>query len=195
MSFNRRDDERPVAMVDESYRVIVGGHYVMAAAVAMPAELEEIRQQILPLPPGRKKYFRWADESDPLREKMLGVVEALCLRHVVVTSTPVHRRRQERARGVCLERLMWELHQLGVGHVLLESRGDQDAEDKRVIGGLRNRKVIPRTVTFDFGTKRDPELWIPDAVAGAVLTLRCEGDSRFASMLTGLKIFELPGIS
>jgi hypothetical protein len=183
-----------VAMVDESYRVIVGGHYVLAAAVAPAGDLGEIRQQLRAVPPGKKQHFHWGDESEPLRRKMLAVVEEMQLPHVVVAATPVDRRRQERARGVCLEQLMWELHQLGVGHVLLESRSDQDAADKRVIGGLRTRNVIPHVMSFGFGTKRNPELWIPDAIAGAVITQRCEADSRFTSMVTGLKIIELPGV-
>jgi hypothetical protein len=183
-----------VAMVDESYRVIVGGHYVLAAAVVPACDLAEIRQQLRGVPPGKKQHFHWADESEALRHKMLALVDEMQLPQVVVAVTPVDRRRQERARGLCLDQLMWELHQLGVGHVLLESRSDQDAADKRVIGGLRTRNVIPRVMSFGFGTKKDPELWIPDAFAGAVITQRCEADSRFTGMVTGLRIIGLSGV-
>jgi len=192
MGLDRPDDQRPVAMVDESYRMVVGGLYVMAAAVAVSSEVETIRQQLRQVPPQRKKHFHWVDESEALREKMLCVIEGLNLLHVVVAATPVNRRRQTRARGICLNRLMWELHHRGVEHVMLESRGDQDTQDRRVIGGLRNRGVIPRTMTFEFGTKQDPELWVPDAVAGAVATDRCDGDSRFVDLLTDLETIVLP---
>lgn len=182
-----------VGLIDESYRVVAGGHYVLAAAVAAAERLAEIRERLRPLPPGTKRHVHWVDESDPIREKVITAVEALDLPHVVVAATPIGKRRQERARALCLERLMWELHELEVRHVVIEGRSHQDVADRRVIGGLRSRKVVPRSLTFEFGTKRDPELWLPDAVAGAVMLQRCDGDDRFVSRLTTLRVIEIPG--
>ena len=184
-----------VGLIDESYRVAAGGHYVMAAAVVDVVRLEPIRDQLRVLPPGTKCHLHWVDEGDAVREKVIAAVEGLRLPHVVVAATPISKRRQERARAVCLERLMWELHDVGVTRVLIEGRSHQNAADRRVIGGLRNRKIVPRSLAFDFGSKRDPELWIPDAVAGAVMLQRCEGDSRFAVRLSTMRVIDLPGIS
>lgn len=182
-----------VAMVDESYRVADDGHYVMAAAVAERGDLEQIRGRVSVLPPAGKGYFHWVDEGTELRERMLCVVEDLQLAHLVVAATPVGRKRQGRARAKCLERLMWELNHQGVGHVMLESRGDQDADDRRVIGGLRQQQHLPRSLTYGFGSKRNPELWVADAIAGAVVAARCDKDTHYVALLTRMTVIEIPG--
>lgn len=181
-----------VAFIDESFRVDAGGYYVMAAAVIDRSNIGAAREVIRGVPPRSKQYFRWSEEGRSLRDRMIAAVVALELEHVVVAATPVGNRGQGRARGLCLKKLLPELHTRGVTHLRLESRANQDAEDRRVIGGLRTGQLLPRAVGFSFGTKLEPELWIADAVAGAANAAHCDANTRyvdnFGSQLTIIEI-------
>jgi len=180
-----------VGLIDESYRVVGGGHYLLAAALAPANRLDEIRVTARGVLPSSASHFRWAKEQASLRDKMIAVIESLELAGLVVVTTPVARRRQERARAQCLERLAWELIQRGTDGLLLESRGGQDAFDRRVLAVLSRRGVIPRAVTYSFGRKSDPALWIPDAIAGAVMAQRCEDSEMSASGLSKLSVIDI----
>ena len=70
-----------------------------------------------------------------------------------------------------MERLLWEICALGVRSVVVESRrSHQDDRDRAVVMGWR----------IDFGKPsgpdREPLLWLPDIVAGAVGSARADGD-------------------
>jgi hypothetical protein len=43
--------------------------------------------------------------------------------------------------------------------------------------------MIPRSLGFSFGTKREPALWIADTVAGAVAARRCDGPTFYLDAL------------
>ncbi|WP_130442643.1 hypothetical protein [Kribbella rubisoli] len=89
---------------------------------------------------------------------------------IVVVGSPVHRQKQERARRCGLEYLFYELDQLGVGQVWLESRASaQDKRDLSLVDSARDKGLLSRTTTVGFARPlQEPMLWLPDAVAGAV---------------------------
>ncbi len=94
----------------------------------------------------------------------------LGLNHVVVVGAPLVGIRQERARGLCFERLMWELDQLGISRVVFESRsGSQDRQDRRRVDGLRSRGLIGPEIRAEWRAGvTDPRLWVADAIVGVV---------------------------
>jgi hypothetical protein len=180
------------ALIDESFRVVQGGHYLLAAALIRADEIDETRAAIRAAIPSTLAHFRWAKENEDLRAKMLSTVDSLDLRSLVVVTTPVVPRRQERARALCIERMVWELRTRDKRmHLLFESRGNQDVADRRVLAGLQRRQVMPEEWTYGFGTKADPALWIPDAVGGVVMARRCERADTFADALGALTVIEI----
>jgi len=62
---------------------------------------------------------------------------------VVVVGTPVARKKQERARRICLERLLHELGRLGVECVWLEERTKSlNSKDHQMVIALRRSRTI-----------------------------------------------------
>jgi hypothetical protein len=157
-----------IGWVDESHRAANGGHYVLAAVVTEAAVVEEARRRARDVRLKGSRYFHWRAERPEPRRRMLHQIVELDLALVVVVTTPVDGRRQQRARALCLKRLVWELAERGVRRVVLESRGDMDVSDRKILGGLRRAGVIPADLAYEFATKREPALWMPDAIAGAV---------------------------
>ena len=89
---------------------------------------------------------------------------------IVAVGSPVHRQKQERARRCCLECVLYELDQMGVTQVWLESRApSQDRRDRRLVDSARDKGLVSHGLVLDFaGPHQEPMLWLPDAVAGAV---------------------------
>lgn len=94
--------------------------------------------------------------------------------------------KQERARAKCLERLLWDLEQLGVGQLIVESRGEAaDRKDRRTI--LRAIKSGLAATDLVYENRKGPldsALWLPDALAGAAATA-LTGQTRYRDRLSG----------
>ncbi|MEU4388988.1 hypothetical protein [Promicromonospora sp. NPDC023805] len=90
--------------------------------------------------------------------------------HIVVVGSPVDPRKQERARRQCLERLVFELGNMDVSQVWLESRTQSlNERDRRMFAALHAKHAMPVELHIDFALPTDePMLWVADAVAGAV---------------------------
>lgn len=89
---------------------------------------------------------------------------------ILTVGTPMERSKQERARRCCLERLLYELDQLGVSEVRMESRtAAQDRRDVRLVDSARRKRLISHELQVTFARPTgEPMLWLPDAVAGAM---------------------------
>lgn len=89
--------------------------------------------------------------------------------HIVVVGSPIDPRRQERARRQCLERLVFELGNMDVSQVWLESRTQSlNDRDRRMFAALHAKRAMPGELHIDFALPTDePMLWVADAVAGA----------------------------
>jgi hypothetical protein len=106
-----------------------------------------------------------------------GVV-AVCLHAADVKS--------ERARRLCLTRLLSELSALGVASVTFESRHEQDRADRAVLTGLRRAEAVSTDMVVTWlMASADPMLWAADVVAGAV-SWWLDGDGRFWESLEPL---------
>lgn len=158
------------AWVDESMQTTGGGFYVLAASVADPAQCDPIRDELRGLLLGKAKRLHWRDEVPRRRKVIASVIISLDTPHTVVVGTPISPQRQERARRLCLERLLYELTALGVSQVWLESRTQSlNARDLTMVAALRSRGGIPKSLVIDFAQpEQEPMLWLPDAIAGAV---------------------------
>lgn len=182
-----------IGWVDESYRAAADGHYVLAAAVIEATRVDAVRAQARAVPPKGAKVFHWRDERPELRMTMLKQVVGMGVGLVVAVSTPVDSRRQQRARALCLKRLAWELAERGVRELVIESRGEQDAQDRKVLAGLHRAGEIPKDLIYRFDTKDEPALWVPDAIAGAVGEDRCGGDGLYLAVIDGMvELVEIP---
>jgi RNase H-fold protein (predicted Holliday junction resolvase) len=175
------DDFALHAWVDESMRAPSNGRpgmYLMAAVVADPAACDETRDSLRALRLGKAKRLHWRHESEPRQQKIAALVAELDAFSIVVVGVPLDSKRQERARRQCMERLVYELDQIGVTAVLLESRHSAlNARDKTMAAALYSRAVISSELRVEFALPHEePMLWVPDAVAGIVNAYRSGGD-------------------
>jgi hypothetical protein len=148
---------------------------VLAAAVFPPVIHDQVRETMLELR-SRLRSRRAADKLhwnhlDPCQQeaaaKEVAGIEGF---HVVAIGAPVPQRRQERARAVCLTRLVGELHGLGVTDLVMEAREPElNHRDVQTVIGARYGLVgrAEFRVSHRFGVV-DPLLWAADVVAGAV---------------------------
>ncbi|MCF4120280.1 hypothetical protein L1785_04735 [Antribacter sp. KLBMP9083] len=159
------------AWVDESMQMPTQervGMYVLAAAIADPEECEPVRDSLRELLKKKGARFHWRDESAQRHLKIASAIGAYDKVHLVVVGVPIDPRRQERARRLCMERLLHELEKLGVTRVWLESRTESlNRSDIRLVDAVRNKGRISPSTHVDFANPTvEPMLWVPDAVAG-----------------------------
>lgn len=164
------------AWVDES--IYVGppvGYYVLAAAVAtLPCE--EIRDDLRRLLLKNQRRLHWRDESARRQRRIADAVGSADVTAIVVVGAPLSPRRQERARRLCMERLLHELERLAVTQVWLEQRTSSlNARDMQMVIALRRSRTISAGLRVDFAQPvQEPMLWLPDAVAGIVRARRLD---------------------
>lgn len=157
------------AYVDESVREQSPGYYVLAAVVVNDDGIDAVRSTLRGLLMPGAQRLHWHDEREDARASLVKAVGSLDLPALAVVSTPMRRSRQERARALCLTRLLWELAQLDVPAVTVESRQNRDRHDASTIGAARRAGRAHTALRFDHQRPRDePLLWLPDLVAGAV---------------------------
>ncbi len=177
------------AFADESFlEADQGGYYILAAAIIAPESGRPAREAMLALNGARTSAkLHWNDLDRRQREHAAQAVAKLDGFHLVVVGSPVPARRQERARAMCLARLVVECHGLDVRELVLESRSQAlNARDLKTVIGARY--LLPKgadlTVTHAPGFT-EPLLWIADIVAGAV-RLHHQGDGRCRDALEGV---------
>ncbi|PPK69458.1 hypothetical protein CLV40_10364 [Actinokineospora auranticolor] len=144
---------------------------MLAAAVYEAPEQERARAAMLELRGARRiRKSHWHEMDEQERARAVRSVVGLGGSHVVVVGSPVPCRRQERARAKCLERLVFELHGLGVTALVMEGRSIQlNGRDVHTITGARHN--LPKATEFHVSHvlgKDEPLFWVADIVAGAV---------------------------
>ncbi|MCL2780065.1 MAG: hypothetical protein FWD74_00975 [Actinomycetia bacterium] len=180
--------------VDESVQQTHGGHfYVLAAALADSEGCEPVRDALRALLPAKARRLHWRAETERQHIKIVETIAAATaagsgLSGLVIVGAPVNPRRQERARRLCLERLLFELGLLGIKQVWAEARAPTlNRRDLSLVAALRKTGTVPHSLSYDFakpaGAEAEPMLWIPDAVAGVVGTARKTGDRTLRDIL------------
>ncbi len=160
------------AFGDESFKESdKDGFYVLAAAVFRRAVHDEVRTVMSELRGKRRiPKLHWNEMDQAEQKAAVETLADLDGFHLVAVGSPVPRRRQERARARCLQRLVLELSTFDVEMLVLEARTTTlDARDVETVKGARFDlpKGTPFRVTHEPG-KNEPLLWAADIVAGAI---------------------------
>ena len=172
------------AYVDESIRAAVPGLYVLASVVVPATRAEEVREDLRGVLRTRRPRFHWRDEQDGDRLLMAEMLAQFTLPAVVAVVSPMDHRRSERARRVCLTRLLWELQQRHVDDIVFETRQEhRDREDRAHVLHAQKAGHVSAALHYAFaGPLQEPLLWLPDLVAGAVAYAR-GGDHHYLDVL------------
>lgn len=180
------DNAARVAYTDESFHEADhGGFYVLAAAVFDDSAHDAVRLAMQALRGKRQtSKLHWNEMDTRQQASAAETVAALDGFHIVTVGTPVPRTRQERARAMCLTRLVTELHSYSVTDLVIESRTIQlDARDIETVRGARFS--LPKGARFHVvhvPGSREPLLWSADIVAGAVRA-HYQGDGTYRRKL------------
>lgn len=184
------------AALDESTPELPNGiAYVMTGVVLLADDEGARRAARAVLSAERTKPFHWHREGPVARNAMIECLGELgAVAHVVVHS-PTRRRQQEAARARALSLLVPELVAEGAGHLCIESRGTAgDLKDRIVVLDALNPIGGSSAMTYDWRTKDEPLLWLPDAVCGAVadLLLRAAGKMHYYARLQAAGVLSHP---
>ena len=111
---------------------------------------------------GRRLHFN--QELDSTRRAVLEALAVLPLRVHVVVCAREEGVREFNARAACLTEIVRTLQSRSVARLTIESRHD-DRADQRTIG--RVRQALPTMVFEHRDARREPVLWVADAVTWA----------------------------
>ena len=179
--------DAPIAWIDESgsNTAVDPGSYIVSAAVIDPRHADLARELMRGLRlPGQVK-LHWRAEQRTRQELITATVTTLPIEHlVVVTYDHAVGVRPERRRRLTMQYLLPELADLGVEHAIVESRGGADDQnDLKMLQNLRTSYRIESPFRLDHQVGRtEPLLWIPDAVCGMTVALRCGDPSFYTSI-------------
>jgi hypothetical protein len=170
------------AYVDESYQ---DGVYVLAAVLDSDDGLA-VRQALKDARLRRQMVVHFGKESAKRRVLLAEMVSGLGLTAVVAVRTS--RERPERARGRCLNGLVWALGDRA-SHLVIEARQQTlNNHDRSVLAGASRRFVI--SASFVPKTE-EPLLWAADVIAGAVFHDLARGDSTYRAALGAIEVHQV----
>lgn len=148
----------------------VGGisHYLLGVVVAEDSRCDELRERMRELHT-RGPKLHWRDLEGAEQARVIASIAAFDAYHVVVVGAPVNPRKQERARALCIQRMLWELERQGVTRLTLESRGRSlDGADMRTVERMRGAQSLGRSLrVFHALPSGEPMLWVADQTLGA----------------------------
>lgn len=172
------------AFIDESIRRKPEGLYVVAAAVIAREALDDARSAVRSVLKPRQARFHWRHESAQQRWRMVKTMQALGA-PVRAYAVRAQGNKLDRARALCLEGLLWELEELGIGELLFESRQEHnDAKDRRLIIHTQKTGGAPAQLSYRFERpSMEPLLWVADAAAGIVTTALSGEDTSYSDEL------------
>lgn len=140
--------------------------YVLAAVIVANANADDARAAVRRCTPRRMRKLHWYEGLPSQRlswlDLLLDAIEVVVVRYEGVVA------RAERRRRRCLERLVWELEQRGVGTIVLESRGPaRDRDDRSMFTALRDRGAGSRLRWMHVQPSDEPLLALADVACGA----------------------------
>ena len=194
--YGARVTSRWIAYADESMRQRRDGSglYVLAAALVEEKAVSEVRAAAARLAiGGAGRRVHWRNESPARRRKVVAAVADLDPIHLVIVGVGLDNPRQERARRLCLQRLLWELQTVDVHQVWLEARTSSlNHKDIALVDLLRVQGVLGPDLRVEHvrptGMLGEPLLWLADIVAGAVSAARGDGELQYLAPLEPLLI-------
>lgn len=143
--------------------------YMVCAAIVDANNAEMVRKALYPLRlPGQLK-LHWTDESDNRRRSIVETIASVDSMQMIITHRSAPSRKTERFRRKCLEQMYYELSDMQIQDVTLESRQKvQNKKDKEHIVALQGQGQCTGLRIQHVRGGDDPLLWIPDAVLGAL---------------------------
>ena len=164
------------------------GLYVLAGVVCLTSSCASIRSTLRTLVDAGQPRLHWSSESPERKEKIVGALAQVDMTSVVVIGAPLPKKKQERARAVCMESLTVLLAGFGVSKIFLEERNPSlNQRDRRLIETIRGKKLIPPELRIDLERpSEEPMLWMPDIVAGAVGADRVRGNPRYLDAIRSM---------
>lgn len=183
-----------VAYIDESsaYRPPNRQEYMICAAIIDSQDLEQVREELRPLLlPGQVK-LHWTDERNSRRRKIVETLSGIDSMQAIITHQSEVSKRTERHRRKCLEQMYFELSEMHIHNVTLESR--QEAQNKRDLAHIVALQGQGQSVNIRLQHVRggdDPILWIPDAVLGALNSVHL-GEEQYWEKLYGKVLLNRP---
>ena len=162
------------AFIDESIR---SGTYIMVACILDACELPKARSQLRSLVPNQRRRIHFTDESNRERHKVLDQLSIVGPTSHIWTAKNTN---PTLGRSAILPALTTHLLNLGVTELVIESGGNQDSKDRKLIAAtLRNITPRPSLVYVHAKPHTEPLLWMPDAIAW------CQGrDKHWRQQLT-----------
>jgi hypothetical protein len=155
----------------------VSGFYLLAAAIANPANRDNLCDTLHGLVVGKARRLHWRAET---RKQQRLIADTLAkaegVRRLVDAGAPL-----DPKSGACASHLYGathhELKDRRVSHVSVERRHTRvNTQDK--LNALRASGVLDDSMRGEFvHPDDDPMLWIPDDVTGAIGTLRKHAES------------------
>lgn len=85
-----------------------------------------------------------------------------------------------------IKALLWEFqaHSPEVRELVIETRGlHADTEDRKTIAQAQRSGYASQRPSYRFESPRNPLLWVPDAIAGAVASSLADGVDRYVEQL------------
>lgn len=187
MRYDRGVKSQLAAYVDESSasRGTDYQEYMVCAAIVDTNDAEMVREALYPLRlPGQVK-LHWTDESDSRRRAIVEKIASIDSMQVIVTHRSAPSRKTERFRRKCLEQMYYELSDMQIQAVTLESRQEaQNKKDREHIVALQGQGQCVGLRIQHVRGGDDPLLWIPGAVLGALNSTRL-GNDRFWEPIQG----------
>ena len=157
-----------MGVLDETTPEVGGGILYTVVSGLIIRDEEEARTELSHIVSGRQRGFHWMTEGPVARSAMVS-----CLTAIDVVGSAVvaecGRRGQEAARERALRASVEELLGSGCSRLIIESRSSrQDDRDRGVILDLL--RGMPDTVAlkYEWQSKEEPLLWVPDAIGGVV---------------------------
>jgi len=177
------------AFADESLRVR-DGLYVLAAVIVADNDFEDVRRALLDLRQRRQDRLHWREESSKRRTVLVSRMRELPHSGVVVIGSGMEPGRQERARRLCIERLLTEMTSQGIMTVVFERRQPGlDARDRVMVAALQRRHSVPAGLRASWQPAgSEPLLWLADIAAGAAALAHAGDDTYWTELSAGFTV-------
>ena len=165
----------------------------MLGAVILPAANKtKVRRALRRIPPRGRRRLHWHHEDDRERIATLQLIMDQGTGLLAYRWSPAPTRTHETIRGHLLTELAADLAARDVIDLVIESRQEHnDARDRNVLAQAQSKNRAPSNMNYDHQNPSDePLLWLPDALAGAVLS-QTRRDGPYATFVEAVTLKNL----
>jgi hypothetical protein len=149
------------AFADESRR---GSVYFVAAAIAQPAHLRELRRGLRGLLLRGQRELHFKKEKERRQRELAAAICRLPVEvHVYQSSCE---RNEEPARQACIGRLTQDLLDRGAHRLVIDSRANRDPNDESTIHHVIGQHPHSVPLVYEhLNSTSEPLLWVADSAA------------------------------